>query len=391
MKEVIKSIFAFLISILPEETKTAEAETIAKIEEAINALNEGGEEKKEDEEKVENALKKLAEMGGVMQKMQDKFAQLSNKRNPQPTMENQVLKTQAYEDKFLNVLLNQDLSAKERKAQIKQLQIDNGITGDDVLFPVRIAEGVRSRVMNDTFISKLYHFGKEDFDVPVTLSENDAKQHSKGKTKTDAVINVIKKTLKSEAVYAKLPVDYTTMRKASASFYAWVIDKLAQIVIETIEKAVLVGVSGVDSFTAIINDSNEYSVAGRADEVNRDAIVSLVDNIQYQASDLLLVVDKPTLSALRREIVATGGTPAYIKKSDIAEMLGVSDIITRDYMNGGAIVFSPSAYGIVGDTAPEKIEQYDIKVNAQEIELVGIFGGGLVEPKSASYLAYFEE
>ena len=391
MKEVIKSIFAFLISILPEETKTAEAETIAKIEEAINALNEGGEEKKEDEEKVENALKKLAEMGGVMQKMQDKFAQLSNKRNPQPNMENQALKTQAYEDKFLNVLLNQDLSAKERKAQIKQLQIDNGITGDDVLFPVRIAEGVRSRVMNDTFISKLYHFGKEDFDVPVTLSENDAKQHGKGVTKTDAVIALIKKTLKSEAVYAKLPVDYTTMRKASASFYAWVIDKLAQIVIETIEKAVLIGANGVDSFTAIINDSNEYSVAGRADEVNRDAIVSLVDNIQYQASDLLLVVDKPTLSALRREIVATGGTPAYIKKSDIAEMLGVSDIITRDYMNGGAIVFSPSAYGIVGDTAPEKIEQYDIKVNAQEIELVGIFGGGLVEPKSASYLAYFEE
>ena len=32
-------------------------------------------------------------------------------------------------------------------------------------------------------------------------------------------------------------------------------------------------------------------------------------------------------------------------------------------------------------------EQYDIKVNAQEIELVGIFGGALVEPKSASYLA----
>ena len=388
MKEVIKSIFAFLISILPEETKTAEAETIAKIEEAINALNEGGEEKKEDEEKVENALKKLAEMGGVMQKMQDKFAQLSNKRNPQPNMENQALKTQAYEDKFLNVLLNQDLSAKERKAQIKQLQIDNGITGDDVLFPVRIAEGVRSRVMNDTFISKLYHFGKEDFDVPVTLSENDAKQHGKGVTKTDAVIALIKKTLKSEAVYAKLPVDYTTMRKASASFYAWVIDKLAQIVIETIEKAVLVGVDGITSFTAVTKDTANFatSIAVGSDGVTRDDIVAMVDAIQYRGSDLTLVVSKPTLSALRREIVATGGTPSYVNNADLAQMLGVNEIITRDYVTK-AIVFAPSAYGLVGDTTPEKIEQYDIKVNAQEVELVGIFGGALVEPKSASYLA----
>lgn len=389
MKAIFKSLFAFLVSILPEETKTEKAEEITQIEEAINALKEDeGEPSTEEKEKIENAMKSLAEMGGVVSQLQNKIATLSNKRNSQPTMENQALKTQVYEDKFLNVLLNQDLSAKERKAQIKQLQIDNGITGDDVLFPVRIAEGVRSRVMNDTFISKLYHFGKEDFDVPVTLSENDAKQHSKGTIKTNAVIALIKKSLKSEAVYAKLPIDYTTMRKASASFYAWVIDKLAQIVIETIEKAVLVGEDGITSFTAVTKDTENFatSIAVSSDGVTRDDIVAMVDAIQYRGSDLTLVVSKPTLSALRREIVATGGTPSYVNNADLAQMLGVNEIITRDYVTK-AIVFAPSAYGLVGDTTPEKIEQYDIKVNAQEVELVGIFGGALVEPKSASYLA----
>ncbi len=389
MKAIFKSLLAFLVSILPEETKTEKAEEIAQLEEAIDALKEeGNEPTKEEEEKIENALKKLAEMGGVVEKLQNKMSTMSNKPNPQPQMENQALKTQAYEDKFLNVLLNQDLSAKERKAQIKALQIENGITGDEVAFPVRIAEGVRSRVMNDTFISKLYHFGKEDFDVPVTLSENDAKKHSKGVTKTDAVIALIKKALKSEAVYAKLPIDYTTMRKASASFYAWVIDKLAQIVIETIEKAVLVGVDGITSFTAVTKDNTNFatSVTASGEGVTRDDVVALVDAIQYRGTDLTLVVSKPTLSALRREIVATGGTPSYINNADLAQMLGVNEIITRDYV-AKAIVFAPSAYGIVGDTAPEKIEQYDIKVNAQEVELVGIFGGALVEPKSASYLA----
>ena len=387
MKEVIKSIFAFLISILPEETKTAEAETIAKIEEAINALEEGAEPSKEAEEKVENAMKELAKMGGVMQQMQNKFAQLSNKTNNQPKMEiNHALKTQAYEDKFLNVLLNNNLSATERKSALKSLQIENGITGDDVLFPVRIAEGVRSRVMNDTFISKLYHFGQEDFDVPVTLSANSAHQHSKGKTKTDALIELTKKALKSEAVYAKLPIDYTTMRKASASFYAWVIDKLARIVIATIEEAVLVGVEGITSFTAVTSDTEDFSTRIESAEINRDTIVEMVDAVQYRSNDLTLAVSKSTLSALRREIVATGGTPSYISNEDLAQMLGVNEIITPDFISSRkAVVFSPSAYGLVGDTAPEKIEQYDIKVNAQEVELVGIFGGALVEPKSASW------
>ena len=388
MKEVIKSIFAFLISILPEETKTAEAETIAKIEEAINALEEGEEPTKEEAEKVENALNKLAQMGGVVEKLQNKIASMSNKPNsPQPTMEiNHALKTQAYEDKFLNVLLNNNLSATERKSALKSLQIENGITGDDVLFPVRIAEGVRSRVMNDTFISKLYHFGQEDFDVPVTLSANSAHQHSKGKTKTDALIELTKKALKSEAVYAKLPIDYTTMRKASASFYAWVIDKLARIVIATIEEAVLVGVEGITSFTAVTSDTEDFSTRIESAEINRDTIVEMVDAVQYRSNDLTLAVSKSTLSALRREIVATGGTPSYISNEDLAQMLGVNEIITPDFISSRkAVVFSPSAYGLVGDTAPEKIEQYDIKVNAQEVELVGIFGGALVEPKSASW------
>lgn len=389
MKTIFKSLLAFLVSILPEETKIEKAEEIAQIEEAINALKEDdGEPSTEEKEKIENAMKSLAEMGGVVEKLQNKIANMSNNPKPQPKMENHALKTQSYEDKFLAILMNADLSHQERKARIKSLQVENAITGDEVLFPVRIAEGVRSRVLaDDTFINKLYHFGKEDFDVPVTLSENDAKQHAKGRTKTDVAVEIIKQSLKSEAVYAKLPIDYTTMRKASTSFYAWVVEKLAQIVIETIEKAILVGVTGITSFSKILGDVSNFTTAVQAtgESVTRDDIVALVDAIQYRSNDLTLVVSKPTLSALRREIVATGGTPSYISNADLAEMLGVNSIITRDYAET-AIVFAPSAYGLVGDTAPEKIEQYDIKVNAQEVELVGIFGGALVEPKSASYL-----
>ena len=388
MKEVIKAIWAFLVSILPEETKTAEAETIAQIEETINALEEGAEPTKEEAEKIENAMKQLAQMGGVVTKLQDKIAIMSNKKqNTQPTMEN-VLKSKSYEDKFIAIFANQFINPEERKAQFKALQIENGLTGDEVLFPVRIAEGVRSRVLADEFVSKLQYLGIENIEVPVTISENIAKEHVKGKIKTDAVINITNKTLVSKGLYAKYPLDYATIRKASASLYAWIVDKLAQIVVETIEKAVLVGAEGVTSFTAINADSATYStsVTATGEGVTRDDIVALVDAIQYNGNDLTLVVSKPTLSELRREIVTTGGTPSYIKKADIAEMLGVNEIITRDYVEK-AIVFAPSAYGLVGDRAPEKIEQYDIKVNAQEIELVGIFGGALIEPKSASYLA----
>jgi hypothetical protein len=137
---------------------------------------------------------------------------------------------------------------------------------------VRIAEGIRSRVMEDEFVSKLQYFGIENLDVPVTLSENIAKEHVKGKTKTDAIIELTNKALHSKAVYAKLPLDYVTMRKASASLYAWVVDKLAQIIIETIEKAVLVGVEGITSFTAVKADTAVYSTSVTAFPVSVSTI-----------------------------------------------------------------------------------------------------------------------
>ena len=386
-KEQTLEFLDILIALLPEEDKQALVDFRAKIA--------GGEEPVE-EEVIENKIKSLIKNQSFVtikqfEELRDKVLNFSNsKPQPKPTMEN-VLKTKSYEDKFIAIFANQFVTPQERREQFRQLQIENGLTGDEVLFPVRIAEGVRSRVMADEFVSKLQYFGTQDIDVPVTASENLAKEHTKGKTKTDAVIALTNKALHSKAVYAKLPLDYTTMRKATASLYAWVIDKLAQIVIETIEKAVLVGAEGVTSFTAVNADTNVFatSVSAAGDGVTRDDVVTLVDAVQYRSNDLTLVVSKPTLSALRREIVATGGTPSYVSNAILAEMLGVNSIITRDYVEK-AIVFAPSAYGLVGDRAPEKIEAYDIKVNANEIELVGIFGGGLIEPKSASYLTHDE-
>lgn len=383
-KEQTLEFLDILIALLPEEDKQALVDFRDKI---------ADEEEPVEEEVIENKIKSLIKNQSFVtikqfEELRNKVVNSSNNNpQPKPTMEN-VLKSKSYEDKFIAIFANQFISADQRKEQLKALQIENGLSGEEVLFPVRIAEGIRSRVMEDEFVSKLQYFGIENLEVPVTLSENIAKEHTKGKTKTDAIIELTNKALHSKAVYAKLPLDYVTMRKASASLYAWVVDKLAQIVIETIEKAVLVGVEGITSFTAVKADTAVYStsVTASGEGVTRDDVVALVDAIQYRGNDLTLVVSKPTLSALRREIVATGGTPAYIKNTDLAEMLGVNSIITRDYVEK-AIVFAPSAYGLVGDRAPEKIEQYDIKVNAQEIELVGLFGGALVELKSASYLA----
>lgn len=382
-KEQTLEFLDILIAMLPEEDKQALVDFREKI---------AGNEEPVEEEVIENKIKSLIKNQSFVtinqfEELRDKVLNISNnKPQPKPTMEN-VLKSKSYEDKFIAIFANQFISADQRKELFRQLQIENGLSGDEVLFPVRIAEGIRSRVMEDEFVSKLQYFGVQDIEVPVTTSENTAKEHIKGKTKTDAVIELTNIALHSKAVYAKLPLDYTTMRKATASLYAWIVDKLAQIVIETIEKAVLVGVDGITSFAKIVGNVSNFNTAVPAigEGVTRDDIVALVDTIQYRSNDLTLVVSKPTLSALRREIVATGGTPAYIKNADLAEMLGVNAIITRDYVDK-AIVFAPSAYGLVGDRAPEKIEQYDIKVNANEIELVGLFGGALVEPKSAAYL-----
>lgn len=384
-KEQTLKLLNLLIAILPEEDKQAFVDFKAKIE--------GGEEPAEGE-MIENKIKSLIKNQSFVtakqfEELRDKVMNLTNNKT-QITKENResVLKSKAYEDKFVSIFSNQFISADQRREQFRQLQIENGLTGEEILFPVRIAEGVRSRVMADEIVSKLQYFGVQDVEVPVTMSENVAKEHTKGKTKTDAIIDLTNVVLHSKAVYAKLPLDYTTMRKANASLYAWVVNKLAEIVIETIEKAVLVGVEGVTSFVKIMGNASNFvtSVTAIGDGVTRDDVVALVDTIQYRSNDLTLVVSKPTLSALRREIVATGGTPSYVSNAILAEMLGVNNIITRDYVEK-AIVFAPSAYGLVGDRAPEKIEEYDIKVNAQEIELVGLFGGAPIEIKSASFLA----
>ena len=147
-KEQTLEFLDILIALLPEEDKQALVDFRAKIA--------GGEEPVE-EEVIENKIKSLIKNQSFVtikqfEELRDKVLNFSNnKPQPKPTMEN-VLKTKSYEDKFIAIFANQFISADQRKEQLRQLQIENGLSGDEVLFPVRIADGIRSRVMEDEFV-----------------------------------------------------------------------------------------------------------------------------------------------------------------------------------------------------------------------------------------------
>lgn len=398
-KEQTLEFLDILIALLPEEDKQALVDFRAKI---------AGDEEPVEEEVIENKIKSLIKNQSFVtikqfEELRDKVLNFSNNKT-QITMENRkgILKSKSYTQDFLNALMNKD--KQERVDAILALQIKNGITGDEIFYPAEVLKSIEDNLNRDNhFLGRLRHLGVKDITIPrALLGDNDETEraggHKKGKEKTMQVVNLTKKMLHSQEILKIIDLDYETMRKLDGTIglMKWVIDELTTNIINEIERAILVG-----DFRNPDDDRkiSSFEVLADAEDSNYITTIPVTDNLRLDIRKAVkavkgegtrtLFISGEDLVTLQQFTYANGGTTTFTDIDVLKRELGVDNIVEKDYFglkNGTAvaIVLNENYYGIVGDTAPERIEGYDIKKNQHNIEMVGLFGGGLIKVHTAS-------
>lgn len=406
-KEQTLEFLDILIALLPEEDKQALVDFRAKIA--------GGEEPVE-EEVIENKIKSLIKNQSFVtikqfEELRDKVLNFSNNK-PQITMENRktILNSKTYTQEFLNTLMQHGNDKDARVKAIIDLQIKNGITGDEIFYPSEILTGIEDNLTRDNhFLGRLRHLGTKDITIPrALLGDNEETEraygHKKGKEKSMQVVNLTSKMLHSQEILKIIELNYETLRKVDGTIglMKWVIDELTTNIINEIERAILIGDGRNASSDRKISS---FEVLAEAKDANYITSLTSTDNLRLDIRRAVkavkgegartLFISGETLIELQQFTYASGGTTAFTDIEVLKRELGVDNIVEKDYVNGDngaiAIVLNEKYYGIVGDTAPEKIEGYDIKKNQQNIEMVGLFGGGLIKVHTAAVVKPTEE
>lgn len=399
-KEQTLEFLDIMIALLPEEDKQALVDFRTKIE--------GGEDVAE--EVIENKIKSLIKNQSFVtikqfEELRDKVINSSNNQKPQLTMENRktILNSKTYTQEFLNTLMEHGEDKNARVKAIIDLQIKNGITGDEIFYPSEILSAIEDNLNRDNhFLGRLRHLGTKDITIPrALLGDNEETEraygHKKGKEKSMQVVNLTKKMLHSQEILKIINLDYETMRKVDGTIglMKWVIDELTTNIINEIERAILIG-DGRDASSD--RKISSFEVLAEAKDANYITSLTATDNLRLDIRKAVkavkgegprtLFISGETLIALQQFAYASGGTTTFTDIEVLKRELGVDNIVEKDYINEDngvlAIVLNEKYYGIVGDTAPERIEGYDIKKNQQNIEMVGLFGGGLIKVHTAS-------
>lgn len=399
-KEQTLEFLDILIALLPEEDKQALVDFKTKIE--------GGEQV--EEEVIENKIKSLIKNQSFVtikqfEELRDKVLNSTNNQKPQITMENRkaILNSKTYTQEFLNTLMQHGNDKDARVKAIIDLQIKNGITGDEIFYPSEILTGIEDNLTRDNhFLGRLRHLGTKDITIPrALLGDNEETEraygHKKGKEKSMQVVNLTSKMLHSQEILKIIELNYETLRKVDGTIglMKWVIDELTTNIINEIERAILIG-DGRDASSD--RKISSFEVLAEAKDANYITSLTATDNLRLDIRKAVkavkgegartLFISGETLIALQQFAYASGGTTTFTDIDVLKRELGVDNIVEKDYINEDngvlAIVLNEKYYGIVGDTAPERIEGYDIKKNQQNIEMVGLFGGGLIKVHTAS-------
>lgn len=282
---------------------------------------------------------------------------------------------------------------------------ENGITAtdDEALLPAAL----RGAIMDawerpSNFLKDLKNTGAKRYMVRTADGEGEgirAKGHKKGERKTAQNLTITPKDVKAQMVYKLLPVSAIDEFNDEGDLIAYVVDELNRQWLVEVQRCILVGdgreasdVNKINSIEAIGRDTTDAYVTVNtfdAETSLMEQVVNMVATINDVNNDgIVLFMSKEDLNSLRKVVVAEGGTPQYIGKDVVAEMIGVKDIYTTSMLGEDykAIAFVPRGYVTVGFTQPDLYSWIDGYMNETVYRMERPVGGAVEAPKSAAVL-----
>lgn len=285
---------------------------------------------------------------------------------------------------------------------------ENGITiaegSEDAFLPDDVKGAIEDAWEKPgNWLNRLNNTGAKAFTVRLNTSDQNAetsraKGHQKGAQKANESLTFAAKKITPQMVYKKIDIDNQTVFEDDGSLLNYVVKELVDQWLVEIERAILVGDGREDSDANKITNIEAVTEADAtyvttfthsADNQFIDELVQMVDSIKNDEGGRITVfMSQTTLSELRRFVFGDGSSAQYVRKEDMADQLGVSEIITTSLLGTGvkAIAMRLDKYVTVGRRNPAFVEWENYDTNVRNYRVENPFGGALGAPKSAAVL-----
>ncbi len=310
---------------------------------------------------------------------------------------------------FLRTVQN-SASGSEFKENWGKVLTTNGLTDADYFLPAIIADEIKDtwETVSENFLSLLDVTGLITLKVLFETKNDRAQGHKKGEVKAEQELTFVPKEIRAQIIYKYITIDRETIEyeNSSGSLVRYIAKELILRIMDEIMGAVLIGdgrlvsddgkITKIESIGAATDFYSTKTTFSTDANFNIETVATAVDSIVADG-DIILFMSKKTARFLRRHVYATGGSVRYSSMTELAEELGVSQIITTrkmvDYNSTVTastpvvVAFVGKAYKIVGDLTMTGFENFVLAYNKNEYLTETYVGGALTEYKSGAVIS----
>ena len=332
---------------------------------------------------------------------------------------------QDYEDALMHAEFDSIVKDAKRYGSMKDAFLAHGIEQIDYLFPeptnlntppefIKRDTGWVSSVMNS--VHKTPFSRIKSMFADITGDEARARGYIKGKYKKEEVFSLLKRTTTPTTIYKKQKMDRDDVIDITDfDVIAWLKSEMRMMLDEEIARAILIGDGRLSSSDDKINEQNVRPIWKDEDLYTIKSIVNVknTDPLEKKAAELIdqtvRAMDEyegsgdPTMYMAKNLLSAclllkdSMGHRLYKNKSELANAMGVSDIVTVPQMNGlkredgsvtyhlMALVVNMKDYNLGADKGGQvnMFDDFDIDYNQQKYLIETRCSGALVKPYSA--------
>lgn len=356
---------------ISEEDRAIIDSHVAFLNQTIEAL-ENLEDAQVTQEAVDELKASLETLSDTVKAITEKITNESKKQEEIP-MENiteNYLKSMNAVHDFAQVVRNSSNGAEFHRNWEAMLS-QNGITiasGSEEYF---LPEIVKSKIQdvwdrNADWLKDLkiltgvkrYTIRKNDSDQTDETSRG--KGWTKGKTKVSQSLQFSGKLVTCQVIY-KLAEISVQDEWDDETVVDYIVNELVDMILYEEKRAILVGdgrdvssdykINSIEAVAKSSTDAYTYVATETQNGHLIDDLVSLVSNLHNDNNKpVYLFMSKADLNTLRRVVASETSTPVYMGAEQIAEMIGVSKIITTNLLGESykAIAMIPSEYVLIG-------------------------------------------
>lgn len=383
--------------------------------ENLNLTIEEVDSMEEEDTDAINALKEtVATLEDGLKAVQEKLTQTKEEITPETMEMNEYLKSTNSISDFCEAIRNTKDSRKFAAEWGKMLS-KNSIAFETGAETHYLPDYVKGKIQDAwekdfPFLAKLNKVNAKQYAIRWNTSDQDdetsrAKGHKKGETKVEEEITFDAKTVLAKCIYKVQVLDNETIWNDDNSLLDYILDECLRQWHYEVAKSVLVGdgrssatpdlrVLGIKSIARSTTD-DFVTVSTRNTTTYPfllDQLVKMRESVKVLdgQNDIMLFLSTSDINTLRRIQASETSSPVYMGLDQIAEMIGVAEIVPCDYLGSTyeAVMFRPSKYVVVGDNQPAMAHDEDIKKNQQIWRYEAYIGGDVEGLSSAAVLKY---